>query len=429
MSRWFPCVAAPKGGTSTALAPVGAFRFTQEMNLRLHRHLAEACILTLGEVLAGQTAADRAVGAALGSHPKWGSRDRAFFAETIYETIRWRRRLEHLLDHRSDDAASPRSLAAIQWRLRGYARPDWADRDWPEIPDHILEERKTTLTTAPRAVRESVSDELDALAFTALGPAWETELPALNRPAPVFLRIHPQRTTLEKTIRALTDAGITAVPVPGAPLALRVEHGRVSPRLAQTGDFEIQDAGSQQVAPFLQPQPGHTVLDLCAGAGGKTLHLAALTENRGELHAFDTAPDKLKTLRLRAARADVKLKTHEASPDVLSRFFGEADRVLVDAPCTGTGTLRRHPDLKYQVTRASLAETITLQQQILTRAARTVKNGGKLVYATCSLLPAENEEQAAWFTAEHPEFQFEEERRISPAATGWDGFYMARWVR
>jgi len=208
-----------------------------------------------------------------------------------------------------------------------------------------------------------------------------------------------------------------------------VESGRVSPRLAQTGEFEIQDAGSQQVAPFLQPEPGQIVLDVCAGAGGKTLHLAALMENRGELHAFDTAPNKLKTLRIRAERAGVKVKTHEAAPEVLGRFFGEADRVLVDAPCTGTGTLRRHPELKYLITADSLAETVALQRQILTRAARLVKPGGKLVYATCSLLPAENEAQRAWFSTERTEFVFQDERRLSPAETGWDGFYMARWMR
>lgn len=392
------------------------------MNLRLHRHLAEACILTLEEVFSGQAAADRAVGTALGSHPKWGARDRAFFAETVYETVRWRRRLEYL-----SGMEEARVLAAAHWRLRGYARPEWAD--WPDLADDTLEERKASLAAAPRAVRESLSDELDGLGSSTLGSIWEREIAALNQPAPVFLRIHPLITTLEKAARTLAEAGVVAVPVPGAPLALRVESGRVSPRLAQTGEFEIQDAGSQQVAPFLQAGPGQTVLDVCAGAGGKTLHLAALMQNRGELHAFDTAPNKLKTLRIRADRAGVKLKTHDAAPDVLGRFFGEADRVLVDAPCTGTGTLRRHPDLKYRFTRESLVETAALQRLILTRAARTVRPGGKLVYATCSLLPAENEEQAAWFAAEHPAFVFEEERRISPAATGWDGFYMARWAR
>ena len=392
---------------------------------RLHHHLAEACILTLEEILSGREAADRAVGAALGSHPKWGSRDRAFFASTVYETVRWRRRLEFLAG--VNEPAPAQVAAGLHWQLAGYARPPWAE--WPEVPDHVLTERTALLAAGPRAVRESIPDALDTLASAALGPAWDAELAALNQPAPVFLRIHPQRTTLAKTITALAAAGVSAEPVPGAPLALRVTAGRVSPRLAQTGDFEIQDAGSQQVAPFLQPEPGQTVLDICAGAGGKTLHLVALMENRGELHAFDTASHKLKTLRLRAERAGVKVKTNLAEPEVLSRFMGEADRVLVDAPCSGTGTLRRHPDLKYHVTAESLEEVTTLQRQILHRAARTVRDGGRLVYATCSLLPAENEAQAAWFTAEYPEFTFEEERRLSPAATGWDGFYMARWVR
>jgi 16S rRNA (cytosine967-C5)-methyltransferase len=378
--------------------------------------------VTLESLFSGATASDRAVGAALGAHPKWGARDRAFFADTVYETVRWRRRLEYLSGRKE-----VRSLAAMHWTLRGYTRPDWAD--WPDISAEELEERKASLTTAPRAVRESVSDELDAMGLAALGPGWDRELTALNEQAPVFLRINPLVTTLEKTIRALAEAGVTARPVTGAPMALQVEQGRVSPKLAQAGQFEIQDAGSQQVAPFLQVEPGQIVLDLCAGAGGKTLHLAALMQNRGELHAFDTAPGKLTTLRLRADRTGIRVRTHPAEPEVISRFHTEAHRVLVDAPCTGTGTLRRHPDIKYRVTAASLAETAALQRLILTRAARAVRPGGKLVYATCSLLPAENEEQSAWFTAAHPDFRFEEESRISPAATGWDGFYMARWRR
>ncbi len=385
---------------------------------KIHRHLAEACVQTLEEILRGGAAADRAVSAALGAHRQWGSRDRAFFADTVYEVVRWRRRLEHLAE--SNDYWA---LAGVHWMRRGLPRPDWAS--WPDIPPEMLAAREQSLTTAPRAVRESVSDELDALG--AAEPGWDAELAALNQAAPVFLRINPQCASLPGVISELAAAGISAVEVPGAPLALRVDRALPS-HLAQSGKFEIQDAGSQQIAPFVRPENGHIVLDVCAGAGGKTLHLAALAPGC-ELHAFDTVPGKLSTLRRRAARAGVRVPTHEAAPEVFSRFHAEAHRVLVDAPCSGTGTLRRHPELKYRITAASLAETVALQREILTRSARLVRPGGSLVYATCSMLSVENETQRAWFTAQHPDFSFEEERRISCAATGWDGFYMARWVR
>lgn len=381
---------------------------------RIHRHLAETCIQTLEEILRGGAAADRAVGRALGAHPKWGARDRAFFADTIYEVVRWQRRLAHQAG--ADDLWS---LAGMHWQLRGLDHPDWAT--WPDRSPAPLDD-------APRAVRESIPDELDALAAAALGPQWDTELTALNQPAPVFLRINPQRTTLDAVTRELAEHGIEVSPLHGAPLALQVTNGRgVPPRLTQSGRFEIQDAGSQQIAPFLQVEPGHTVLDLCAGAGGKTLHLAALTQGRGELHAFDTAPAKLNTLRLRADRAGIRVRTYDASPEILSRFHGEADRVLVDSPCTGSGTFRRHPDLKYRITAASLADTLALQRLLLTRAAKLLRPGGKLTYATCSIFPAENEDQAAWFSAQHPAYELEDQRRLSCAATGWDAFHMARW--
>lgn len=216
----------------------------------------------------------------------------------------------------------------------------------------------------------------------------------------------------------------------GAPLALRVEEGKTLPaRLKESGRFEIQDAGSQQVAPFLQAEPGHRVVDACAGAGGKTLHLAALMNGKGELRALDVDGRKLAALKSRAAAAGVKVWTAQASPDVAAPLSGWADRVLIDAPCSGSGTLRRQPDLKYRITAESIDQTRALQRELLREYSPLVRPGGKLVYATCSVFPGENEAQAAWFSAQAADFIMEDERRISPAETGWDGFYMARWRR
>jgi len=390
---------------------------------KVHRPLAEACVQLLEEIFAGNAMSDRVVGRALGVHPKWGSRDRSFVADTVYEVVRWHRRLAWLAG--GDD---PWSLAGIQWSLRGFPRPDWAS--WPDISPELRDQRLQSLAMAPRAVRESVSDKLDDLGENQLGAQWDTELSAMNRQAEIFLRVNPLRASLAAVTEELAEQGIVISPVEGAPLALRTVSARGIPaKLRLSGRFEIQDAGSQQVAPFLQVEPGHMVVDACAGAGGKTLHLAALMAGCGELHALDVHPEKLETLNSRAARAGARVQTAVVSPAILAKLESRADRVLVDAPCSGTGTLRRQPDLKYRVTSDTLARIRVLQRELLTQFARLVRPGGKLLYATCSVMPCENEDQAKWFSSQHSDFVFEEERRISPAATGWDGFYMARWRR
>jgi 16S rRNA (cytosine967-C5)-methyltransferase len=287
-----------------------------------------------------------------------------------------------------------------------------------------------SLETAPRTVRESLSDELDELGASELGSQWSVELAALNRPAPVFLRINPLRNNLKAATDELAKHGLAVTEVTGATLALQVEGGKTIPaRLKESGRLEIQDAGSQQVAPFLKVEPGQRVVDACAGAGGKTLHLVSLMGGKGEVHALDVDEGRLAALRTRAARAGAKVHTALITPDILAKLNASADRVLIDAPCSGSGTLRRQPDLKYRITAGSLADTRALQRELILKFAALVRPGGKLVYATCSLLPSENESQAAWFSEQRDDFTLEEESRISPAATGWDGFYMARWTR
>lgn len=393
---------------------------------KIHKMLADACVETLTAVFTGGMVADRAVSRILAAHPKWGSRDRSFVASTVYETVRWRRRLEALSESAESDWWS---LCGWLWQSQGFARPDWAT--WPDFPDDLRNAREASLSNLPHAVRASLSDEFDALATAELGAdRWEKELTALNQPAPVFLRVNPLRAKLPAVAQELLELGIETVIVPGAPDALQVTNGRAVPaKLRESGRFEIQDAGSQQIAPFLQPEPGQTIIDTCAGAGGKTLHLAALTSGQGRLHATDVAEAKLTTLRTRAARAGVKVQTSLISPQLLTKLAGSADRVLIDAPCSGTGTLRRQADLKYRITAATLTEIRRIQRQVLAQYSQLVRPGGLLVYATCSILPSENQEQATWFSQNFPDFEFQTDRAISPAETDWDGFYMARWAR
>jgi 16S rRNA (cytosine967-C5)-methyltransferase len=393
------------------------------MEKKLHRILADAAVAVVRSVFEEGMVADRAVARALGAHPKWGKRDRSLVAETVYEVVRGRRRLEVLAG-----SGDWWALCGCWWESQGFARPEWAT--WPVVTPEEREAREAALAEMPQAVRFSLSDEFDAMGAAALGDCWEMELAALNQAAPVFLRVNPRRGNVASVLAELEAAGVEAVAVPGTDFGLQVTGSRAVPAmLRESGRFEIQDAASQQVAPFCQVEPGMRVVDACAGAGGKTLHLAALMEGKGDLLAMDVVERKLETLKNRAARATVKIRTALNDKGSRAAMAGQADRVLVDAPCSGSGTLRRQADLKYRITAESVAAVVAVQRTVLSEAAAMVKPGGKLVYATCSILPVENAEQAAWFTGAVPGFVFEEERRISPAETGWDGFYMARWRR
>lgn len=393
------------------------------MEKKLHRILAEAVVGVLRQVFEGGMVADRAVARVLGANPRWGKRDRALVAESVYEMVRWRRRLVVLAG--SDDWWA---VSGFWWEQQGFARPEWAL--WPRVTQELREERAVALPGMTRAVRESIPDELDALGEAELGARWGVELAALNQPAPVFLRVNPRRGSVASVTAELGAAGVIVEPEAGCPLGLRVLAGKAVPAaLRESGRFEIQDAASQQVAPFCQVEPGMMVVDACAGAGGKALHLAALLEGKGDLLAMEVQERKLGTLKSRAARATVKVRTALISEEILAQNRGRADVVLVDAPCSGSGTLRRQADLKYRITAESVDRVRNVQRGVLVSCAPLVKPGGKLVYATCSILTSENEEQAAWFSNGHRGFVLEAQHRISPAATGWDGFYMARWRR
>jgi 16S rRNA (cytosine967-C5)-methyltransferase len=198
------------------------------------------------------------------------------------------------------------------------------------------------------------------------------------------------------------------------------------------GLFEVQDASSQRVAPFLQVEPGMRVIDACAGGGGKTLHLAALMQNKGRILALDVHEWKLAELRRRAARAGVDIAEVRAieSSKTIKRLTNDADRVLLDVPCSGLGVLRRNPDAKWKLSEAEIERLVVQQQEILTRYSAMVKPGGKMVYATCSVLPSENENQVRGFLARHgAAWELEEELKLNPAETGHDGFYAARLTR
>ena len=374
-------------------------------------------ILDAGEV------AERAVAATFAAHPKWGKRDRALAAQTIYEIVRWRRLLEWAAQN-----GSAWALLAAQW-----ARCDWPLPHWDEFAPFNAAWMKTRLQMPDlsRTVTASIPDWLDEIGARELGARWPAELEALNREAPVILRANTLKITRDKLRARLDELAFASETVPDLPDALQLNARAAVTRTAlyKEGLFEVQDAASQMVAPFSGARAGDKVLDACAGAGGKTLHLAAQMQNQGELRALDISGAKLAELERRAARAGVDVRVALANAQSLGELRGWADVVLLDMPCSGTGTLRRQPDLKWRLSPEWLERLRVTQREILANYRELVVPDGSLVYATCSILPAENSEQIAWFVGEFPDWEVRAQRVISTAQTGYDGFYMARLAR
>ncbi|HXH02973.1 MAG TPA: class I SAM-dependent methyltransferase [Candidatus Competibacteraceae bacterium] len=401
--------------------------------MKIHRNLVEQLVQALLAVFAQGRHADKVIEQALAANPRWGARDRRQFAEGCYEIVRHWRRLWHAAGLPPGEYLVPAAVSAERlWRVWGTWRRAQGHSlpDWPELAGLV----DAPSSPLPRALAESIPDWLDELGSRAFGPDWPGLLTALNRPAEVFLRVNTLKTERERLLQALTAEGIAAMPVAGLPDALRLTERRNVFQSAafRQGLFEVQDAASQLVAPFLQVEPGQRVIDACAGAGGKTLHLAALMHNRGRIIALDLHHWKLQELRRRARRNGagiIETRVIESNK-TFKRLRDSADRLLLDVPCSGLGVLRRNPDKKWKLSPDEIGRLVELQRDILARYSAMTRPGGLLVYATCSLLPAENQEQVRGFLAQHPgQWELEEERTLRPDREGWDGFYMARLRR
>lgn len=374
--------------------------------------------------------ADRAIQSAFNEHRHWSDTVRGFVAETTYDIIRNWRWLWH-------GVTGPVSFDEPRlWRLFGV----WLVKQKLTIPPYVelkninAEAIKVRLkqSNLPLPIRESVPDWLHRRAEKELSDRWPAVLHALNQPPVQVIRLNRLKTNLTKLRPLLHAKKIDTSRVDWAPDAILLKNYTVVFRLEifKNGYFEVQDTASQMVAPFLQVEPGHRVIDGCAGTGGKSLHLAALMHNKGRLVALDTDEWKLKILRQRAARAGVDvLETRVVNtPKIIKRLKHSADRVLLDVPCSGLGVLRRNPDIKWRLQPTDLDRLIALQQDLLQKYSDLVRPGGKLVYSTCSILPSEGEQQIERFLEDNPNFKLEDERRYDPDRDGFDGFYMARLV-
>ncbi|MEM9471040.1 MAG: RsmB/NOP family class I SAM-dependent RNA methyltransferase [Pseudomonadota bacterium] len=379
------------------------------------------------EVIADVTDRHRPVNAALSdwgrAHRFAGSGDRAAIGNIVYDTIRQRSVLASIM---GSDA--PRALVlACAVRLMNITVTDLAELCVSKHgPGELTEEETAALsrdaaTDAESHIRANVPEWLMPSFVRAFGDDAVRQGQALSVRAPVDIRANSLKTTREKLLNQLSK--FNALEAPLAPDGIRIEVPdglKRTPNLEaepafQRGAFEIQDAASQVAAHLCAVQAGHQVADICAGAGGKTLALAAAMGNKGQIHAWDADRNRLKPIiaRLNRAGAHNVQVIPADEPERLDELTGRMDRVLVDAPCSGSGSWRRKPDAKWRLTRESLANRGDDQRAVLARAAPLVKPGGRLVYVTCSLLPEENIDQIEAFLASNPDFS------IIPHADVW----------
>ncbi len=392
--------------------------------------------------------ADAQLSAFFRNYPNFGARERSFIAEAVYGVLRRLRSLRVLAE-----PATPRRLL-LAWLARHGGRNmrefevledsgqlDKADLEW------LRSLKGAKLEDQSEAVRLDLPDWLHERLAAQFGDHLPTLMDSLNCAAPLDLRVNPLKAARDVVLMQFNREGVVAAATPLSPLGMRLQGKPALQKhpLFLDGSVEVQDEGSQLLALTLAPKRGEMVCDFCAGAGGKTLLLGALMRNSGRLYAFDTSEKRLGRMKPRLARSGLQnvqalLIAHERDAKV-KRLAGKFDRVLVDAPCSGLGTLRRNPDLKWRQSPESVAELTQKQAAILEAAARLVKTGGRLVYATCSLLREEDEDIVSAFLAAHPDFHLlpagevlaaqnitlamDDYLRLDTAKHGTDGFFAA----
>ncbi len=395
--------------------------------VRFHRVLVLAVAEGLSAIFGDVQYADKVVEKLLRKDARWGARDRAFIAEQTYNAVRWWRLWWAVADEKpSFSELKLVRLIGIQLASTGAILPDWPE--WAGINTDWVQARIKEVSSN-RAVKHAIPDWLDEYGFEAYADHWEAEITALNQTADVIIRANRLRnTTIDLSQKLLTEGWETSQ-IESLPDALRVhKRGNITATAAfKAGLFEVQDGGSQYIAPFLRAEAGMHVVDACAGAGGKTLHLANIMQNKGSILALDVEEPKLMTLRTRAKRnGATNIETrHIGSPKTIERLIDSADRLLLDVPCSGLGVLRRNPDAKWKLSPDFLTAVQVKQYDILQRYSKMVKPEGLMVYATCSILPDENQHQVKRFLEAAAPFELIDEAHVTSAKYGFDGFYMA----
>jgi 16S rRNA (cytosine967-C5)-methyltransferase len=387
----------------------------------------QAAVSALQQIFDEGKLADRVVQPLLKSNKKWGSKDRKFIASNVYDVVRWYRLYYEALGRTPQTALDWYHLLATKWYLAGEELPDW--EEFASLDKAAILARHAEVTTV-RKIKASIPDWLDELGQKELGSQWDATLHASNQLADLTIRVNTMLTTPDKLIKHLEKQNVVAQKTNTANALIIPTRQKITHLQAfKKGWFEVQDLSSQWVAPLLNPKPNSLVIDACAGAGGKSLHLANLIKNKGKVIAMDITASKLQELQKRAKRANSNCIYTQTikNTDTVRNSYDKADYLLLDVPCSGLGTLRRNPNIKWHLSPSFVSEIRATQQSILKNYTKMCKIGGKVVYATCSILPSENEEQIQQFLkADYGQgFQLLQDKSILPQDGVGDGFYMA----
>jgi 16S rRNA (cytosine967-C5)-methyltransferase len=411
----------PWGFAKSFFNQLESFNLGKSVQFHILNTLSQALI----EVFEKGSHADRMISKYMRVNKNWTADDRTFFAEAVYGIIRHKRNLEFIAE--SEELWRVIGAYLVIKNLKPVVRPEFKNTDAAKIQSRRKAQK-------PAAVEHSFPDWLFDLGQKEFATEWPAIMQSLNKEPVIFLRTNTLKTGIEKLIQDLKTEKINAEKIKSSfalpdGLYLKERANVFATDAFKKGEFEMQDAGSQLIAPLLQAQPGHHVVDACAGSGGKSLHVAALVQNKGKIVAMDIHDFKLQDLKQRATRAGATILETKLidSPKVIQRLKNNFDRVLIDSPCSGLGTLRRNPDTKWKLNLEQISSVCELQKDILSRYSEMCKSGGLMVYATCSILKRENEEQIKWFlnTTAGRNWSLLSEHRIWPHLHGFDGFYAA----
>jgi 16S rRNA (cytosine967-C5)-methyltransferase len=394
--------------------------------MKLYKNLINSTALILQDVFLSNRYADKALEKAFKQNPQWGSRDRRFVAEAVYDIVRYYRLYSELAESKKNFWF----ITAVWLVVKKVELPAWQEFQHVDA-NYILSQYEKLKNNV--AIYESYPDWLWQLCEKELGKDnWLREAKALNETAEVVLRMNTLKTDENKFIEALEKENILVSKIEGYKNAYKLQKREnvFKTQLFKDGGFEVQDAGSQSIGDFVNPSASDFVVDACAGAGGKSLQLAAMMNNKGKIISLDVEEWKLDELKKRAKRAgafNIEARLIEENKSV-AQLERKADKVLLDVPCSGLGVLKRNPDSKWKLSNETIERTKILQEQILKNYCNMVKVGGSLFYSTCSILPSENRDQIDLFLANNINFEFIKEKNILPSR-GYDGFYMCELKR
>jgi 16S rRNA (cytosine967-C5)-methyltransferase len=396
-------------------------------SIKLHKPLLETVQQGLQRIFEEGSYADKEVQKILRSSKQFGSKDRSFIAETIYDIVRWKKNYEDI-NRRLNLGTACKQLVFTSLMKRNIApqNPELLGVELNAIDtDHFMPPSKSD-------GRLSFPAWLDQRCEEELGSVWNDMAAALNIPANVYIRANTLKLSAAKLLKLLEDSGVGAervinidhtLPATKDCIRILLKNNLKNSEFYKQGLFEFQDIGSQVIGEFCAVQSGDTVLDLCAGAGGKTLHLSALMNNKGKIYATDFNSERLERLKWRAQQAGCR-NIHILPFEEVKRLKN-LDVLVIDAPCSGLGTIKRHPDIKWKLKEEDIKRCISIQHELLELHRHLIHRSGKIIYATCSMLPSESEQQVKELIHKYPEHQLNRALRTHPHLHSCDGFYMA----